>query len=323
MRRLHFALGMTPLAITLASSLVATPAVADDDWTVLTMAPDGSWGAATNPTINRAIASAIANCKIEYQREIGCGAYFTSIQAGWSLGFRCGRETIVVAHKTLAGAEQAATRREAELRLLYVPNMPPCQRVVTVDPNGAIVVPHSENRVTVRDPSLYRQFPLSPKWITLGSYQDIDVLRDALGQARVRTGVHTDAILKSREFSLSTNETEINLVIASVADLGFSNEGATLPAIYARARTLGLELCPAEVGPLLRLRYLKQPVGEWLRIAMTPIVTNEGIAADFTVANGGTGPMLLGGEVRADSIMPTVIRFVFTRRQPPRAVVGR
>ena len=139
----------------------------------------------------------------------------------------------------------------------------------------------------------------------------------------MRTGVHADAILKSREFSLSTNETEINLVIASVADLGFSDEGAALPAIYARARTLGLELCPAEVGPLLRLRYLNQPVGEWLRIAMTPIVTNEGIAADFTVANGGTGPMLLGGEVRADSIMPAVIRFVFMRPQPSRAVVGR
>ena len=139
----------------------------------------------------------------------------------------------------------------------------------------------------------------------------------------MRTGVHADAILKSREFSLSTNETEINLVIASVADLGFSDEGAALPAIYARARTLGLELCPAEVGPLLRLRYLNQPVGEWLRIAMTPIVTNEGIAADFTVANGGTGPMLLGGEVRADSIMPAVIQFVFMRPQPSRAVVGR
>ena len=93
MRRLHFALSVSALA----TSLVATPAVADDDWTVLTMAPDGSWGAATSISINRAIAAAIANCKMEYQREIGCGAFFTSIQAGWSLGIRCGRENIVVA----------------------------------------------------------------------------------------------------------------------------------------------------------------------------------------------------------------------------------
>jgi hypothetical protein len=117
MRRLRFALSMTALAATLATSVVATPADADDDWTVLTMAPDGSWGAATSFSINRAIAFAIANCKIAYQREIGCGAIFTSIQAGWSLGIRCGHENIVVAEKTLAGAEQAATRRGAAAAL--------------------------------------------------------------------------------------------------------------------------------------------------------------------------------------------------------------
>jgi len=148
MRRLRFALSMTALAATLATSVVATPADADDDWTVLTMAPDGSWGAATSFSINRAIAFAIANCKIAYQREIGCGAIFTSIQAGWSLGIRCGHENIVVAEKTLAGAEQAATRREAELRQLYVPDMPSCRRVVTVDSNGTIIVPHADGRAT-------------------------------------------------------------------------------------------------------------------------------------------------------------------------------
>jgi len=84
MRRLHFALSVASLAVTLATSSVATPAVADDDWTVLTMAPDGLWGAATCFSINRAIAFAIANCKIAYQREIGCGAFFTSIQAGYT-----------------------------------------------------------------------------------------------------------------------------------------------------------------------------------------------------------------------------------------------
>jgi hypothetical protein len=148
MRRLRFALSMTALPATLATSVVATPADADDDWTVLTMAPDGSWGAATSFSINRAIAFAIANCKIAYQREIGCGAIFTSIQAGWSLGIRCGRENIVVAEKTLAGAEQAATRREAERRQLYVPDMPSCRRVVTVDSNGTIIVPHADGRAT-------------------------------------------------------------------------------------------------------------------------------------------------------------------------------
>jgi hypothetical protein len=147
---MHFALSVTCLAVTLAAPPMSKPAFANDDWTVLTMAPDGSWGAATSFSIHRAIAFAIANCKIEHQRELGCGAFFTSIQAGWSLGIRCGRETIVVAEKTLAGAEQAAARREAELRQLYSHGLPPCRRVVTVDPNGAIIAPHSTGKIADR-----------------------------------------------------------------------------------------------------------------------------------------------------------------------------
>ena len=150
MRYLHVTLCVTALAATLATPLTATPAVADDQWTVLTMAPDGSWGAATASPIGRAIAFAIVNCKIDYQRDIGCGAYLSSIQAGWSLGIRCGRENIVVAEKTLGDAEQAATRREAELRRLYLPDMPSCRRVVTVDTSGTIIVPRATGRIADR-----------------------------------------------------------------------------------------------------------------------------------------------------------------------------
>jgi hypothetical protein len=118
---------------------------AKDDWqhdfTVLTMAPDGGWGAATENFINKAIVGAIRSCKTMSGAEHGCGAYFTSIRAGWSLGIRCGRENIIVARKDLADAERSANRREIDLRANYVPNMPPCARVVTIDPNGAIILP--------------------------------------------------------------------------------------------------------------------------------------------------------------------------------------
>ena len=150
MRCLHFTLCVTALAATLATPLTATPAVADDHWTVLTMAPDGSWGAATASPIGRAIAFAIANCKTKSQRDIGCGGYLSSIRAGWSLGIRCGGESIVVAEQTLADAEQAATHREAELRRLYVPDMPSCRRVVTVDTSGTIIVPRAAGRIADR-----------------------------------------------------------------------------------------------------------------------------------------------------------------------------
>ena len=110
----------------------------DESWSVLTMAPDGSWGAATETWVNQAIARAINNCKAMSRAALGCGAYLTSVQAGWSLGLTCGREIIVVADKILPEAEQAAHGRMLELRHHYVPDLPSCVRVVTVDPYGRI-----------------------------------------------------------------------------------------------------------------------------------------------------------------------------------------
>lgn len=110
-----------------------------DHWTVLTMATDGSWGVATDELISWAIARAIAGCKRMSRAELGCGAAFKAIQAGWSLGIRCGEENIIVAEMTLGSAQQAAINREIDLREFYVPHMPPCKRVVTVDPRGVIV----------------------------------------------------------------------------------------------------------------------------------------------------------------------------------------
>ena len=123
------------------------------DFTVLTMAPDGAWGTATDPQVNRAIFLAINNCKAMSGMELGCGAYSTSIRAGWSLGIRCGHENILVADKDLAEAERRALKREADLRAHYVPDMPECVRVVTVDPSGRIVpqaVGHSGQAVLSR-----------------------------------------------------------------------------------------------------------------------------------------------------------------------------
>ena len=50
----------------------------------------------------------------------------------------CGNRTH---EQSLAKAEQVATNREIELRKLYAPDMPPCVRVMSVDPNGHVVAP--------------------------------------------------------------------------------------------------------------------------------------------------------------------------------------
>ena len=72
---------------------------------------------------------------------------FTSIRAGWSLGIRCGRETIIVADKNLVEAERRASRREAELRTRRVSGVPACVRVVTIDPTGWSIGPYLATRL--------------------------------------------------------------------------------------------------------------------------------------------------------------------------------
>jgi hypothetical protein len=108
------------------------------DYTVLTIYGN-AWGAATDPIFDRAIARAIADCNAMSGTDLGCGAFFISVQAGWSLGIRCGRKNIVVSDKDLSEAERVASRRELDLRTHYVPDMPACVRVVTIDPNGRFV----------------------------------------------------------------------------------------------------------------------------------------------------------------------------------------
>lgn len=119
--------------------LTRTDAEWAKDVTVLAIAPDGTWGTATEHSINEAIAKAIAGCKSKYRHAIGCGYRFTAIRAGWSLAIRCGGENIIVAAMTLDAATQAAVDSEIRLRRDYRPDMPPCVQVVSVDPVGRIV----------------------------------------------------------------------------------------------------------------------------------------------------------------------------------------
>lgn len=354
---LSVSIGALNTAFAQSDSLHHSPARAQassDYVTVLTMAPDGSWGVATDISINNAIARAIANCKAMSQQDLGCGAYYAAIRAGWSLGIRCGRENIVVTATDLVEAEQEAANRERELRQVYVPDLPACMRVVTVDPSGAIIAskvaggditsevktdqsapqaaPSIGGKTTVKSAS---DIPVW-KTITLGTYKDVNMLREDLDSLRCGA-VASDAreqpafvpgtttplhcalgesaaeIIGRPAFRLSRTKSTVDLVILSVPELGFEGERVAVADIYARARQLGLELCADEVGPQLRLQYLDQPLGEFLHIAMEPIATYVGELVELTVANGGASLALIGSPAQTDAIVHPRVRFVFVR----------
>lgn len=67
-------------------------------------------------------------------------------------------------------------------------------------------------------------------------------------------------LLADDKFTTSATKYILQTVELTVGDLGFP-KGATTAQIFKKANDLELELCPHELGPHLRLKYLDQPEG--------------------------------------------------------------
>jgi len=174
-----------------------------------------------------------------------------------------------------------------------------------VAPRAAPVVAPGTGSMNLADVPVWKR-------ITLGSYKGVNQLRKALDAARVRIGDSADEILGKPAFHFSQARTDVDLVVVSVSELGFQ-DATPLGEIYRRAGELGLELCPAEVAPLLRLAYVNQPMGEFLNVAMRPIATYGGELVALSIANAGTGPLLIGGDGRPELALNRMAKLVFVR----------
>lgn len=116
-------------------------------------------------------------------------------------------------------------------------------------------------------------------------------------------------ILQKTEFSKEGKK--YDLVRFTVGQLGLST-GATTDQIYQRAEQLGLELCPAEVGPLLRLQSKAK---EWTLIAMKQITDRIGHPDVFSLNSGGEQLKLNGDDAKPGKEWNDGIRFVFRFRK--------
>ena len=149
------------------------------------------------------------------------------------------------------------------------------------------------------------------KSIMLGINKGVDAYREALAAERVRIGDSADEILGRPAFFYARTPKQMELVVLSVAELGFEADAVSHAEVYRRAKQMGVELCPAEVGPQLRLAYRNQPLGEALDIAMEPVSTYAGEPTILALVNFGTGLALIGADGGSDSMVPRTRRFVF------------
>jgi hypothetical protein len=125
--------------------------------------------------------------------------------------------------------------------------------------------------------------------LTLGQHGSPNAYRDALEFSGFRIGDYAGQILE--KISVSQTPVEVDLVRVTVADLGFK-DGARCDAIYARAIELGLELCPAEVGPALRLVYKEDT---YTVVGMEPMIDSGDYWRVFNVYTD-LGERVLGGD---------------------------
>ncbi len=156
-----------------------------------------------------------------------------------------------------------------------------------------------------------QKFPIW-KTVKLGTCKSPDEYRTALKKAGRRISDWGDDMLG--RITCSQDEVDLNLVILSVGDLGF--KGSTRYSdICAKTVELGLELCPAEVGPALRLQYGDQPRDEWLRIAMEAIAARDGRHSVFGLEHSNGVLWLYVKYCHPDSVWSADFRFVFVRRK--------
>lgn len=85
-------------------------------------------------------------------------------------------------------------------------------------------------------------------------------LLDDLARHAVQLNDAARQLFASDLFVTAPSAVSLATAELAVAELGFP-DGATMPALLARAASLGLRPCPLEAAPHFRLQYLDQPDG--------------------------------------------------------------
>ena len=169
---------------------------------------------------------------------------------------------------------------------------------------------------------VYASFPesrIKRETIEIGG-KSADQLEREMEQAGIHVYDYAKDMLHSPDFTTNPTPINIDTVRLKVGDLGFSSS-ATTDQIYAKAKELGLELCPAEVGPHKRLKD-DQPLGEWEYIAMKQIADRRGDPLVFWLGRRGDGLWLRSSWADPGSSWDPDNQFVFSLRKSEPSKLG-
>jgi hypothetical protein len=135
-RRVRSWLAGCAILLAVAPSALAETERSHADWTVLTVARSGAWGMSTARTQGKAIAGSLSQCQARSPEPSDCGAVQLHYKGGWALALVCGHHRVMVAARDRESAEAIAIERISALEQIHG-TLPPCRRVLTIDPAGA------------------------------------------------------------------------------------------------------------------------------------------------------------------------------------------
>ncbi len=143
---------------------------------------------------------------------------------------------------------------------------------------------------------LYESFPdkkiFTYELKTDSSMQNAEQAKEKLESKGIWVGDYGKDLLDKTEYS--KEQKQYRLVQFTVGQLGFP-QGATTDQIYATAQELGLKLCPAEVGPQLRLSYS----GKDLKFIAMKQISDRDSSPNVFYLSSGDSRLSLGAD-RAD-----------------------
>ncbi len=148
--------------------------------------------------------------------------------------------------------------------------------------------------------------------LTIGG-KSVKELQEEMRSENINISGYVRDMLESPDFVTQQNKEDIDLVRLKVGDLGLGGSPTT-DQLYEKAKELGLDLCPAEVGPQMRLTYKDQPLYEYFNIGMKQIADSDGCPDVFTLDHGDDGLWLSDYWARPEDGWAPVDEFVFRLR---------
>jgi hypothetical protein len=135
-------------------------------------------------------------------------------------------------------------------------------------------------------------------WRTIKLGPEIKVVEDfyrKLQGVKVKIDGSARDIMDQPVFAESINranpEEECDLVLLTTAQLTGKKVAVATDEVFVGAQRLGLQKCPAWMGPKLRSECLNRPHYGWIHVGMEPIISSDGKSI-LSLEHDGSGPGL-------------------------------